>query len=318
MNNYLPDCLNSIWKQSIDSALYEVICVDDGSTDQTLNYLNSECKQHPNLHILAQPRHEGGRDKGVLKAQGKYIIFIDQDDYFHEDSIIQAYTHLCKNDLEVLITESAYQFRDRPHNNFQLNLPNKHIVTGEEFILTNGFVYAPWRFIIRRDFYLDNNLFFLNVAVPDVIWSVNTLFHVKQIQYQPILLLHYNKAESGFTDNMYRNYDSIKANTFAGNYLFDMSHSNFANSVKEPLLDLADTYYNFSCKYMLGLYASYKSKKELVNYIKASTGKRRWVKLAKQNASLYALISLFTVPLFRIARYYHRKHFAKKLQNNNR
>ena len=78
----LPVCLNSIWEQSLDKRLYEVICVDDCSTDESRQWLKEQQKKHPNLYLIenkVNTRQGGARNKGVKAARGKYIVFIDQD-----------------------------------------------------------------------------------------------------------------------------------------------------------------------------------------------------------------------------------------------
>lgn len=82
ITNDLPKCLDSIWGQSLDKKLYEVICVDDCSTDNTRQWLKKECERHSNLHIIENDtniRQGGSRNKGVKAEQGKYLIFIDQN-----------------------------------------------------------------------------------------------------------------------------------------------------------------------------------------------------------------------------------------------
>ncbi|MBR1946490.1 MAG: glycosyltransferase family 2 protein, partial [Bacteroidaceae bacterium] len=107
----LPVCLNSIWEQSLDKRLYEVICVDDCSTDESRQWLKEQQKKHPHLYLIenkVNTRQGGARNKGVKAARGKYIVFIDQDDYYHQESITAVYNHLQKEELDILIVDSAY------------------------------------------------------------------------------------------------------------------------------------------------------------------------------------------------------------------
>lgn len=85
LSHDLPICLESIWKQPLSPSLYEVICVDDCSTDDTCEWLDEEATKHSNLRIIkhtVNKRQGGGRNTGMKAAHGRYIIFIDQDDYF--------------------------------------------------------------------------------------------------------------------------------------------------------------------------------------------------------------------------------------------
>ena len=87
---HITNCLNSIWAQELCADDYEVICVDDCSTDNTVEVLNNINKEHQNLKVVKNKtnrRAGGSRNHGVLEARGKYIYFIDADDYFHEKAL---------------------------------------------------------------------------------------------------------------------------------------------------------------------------------------------------------------------------------------
>lgn len=93
---YLARCLRSILSQSIDSTDYEVILVDDGSTDKTLSVI-----QHFKDSIR-YIRHETNRglpaslNSGIKQANGKFVIRLDADDYVHRD-----YLHILSLFLEL-------------------------------------------------------------------------------------------------------------------------------------------------------------------------------------------------------------------------
>ena len=86
-SEYLKRCLDSIVCQPFED--YEVIVVDDGSTDDTGKVLDEYAKRYS--RIKAVHKENGGvstaRNAGLDKAQGDYIIFVDCDDYVHEDIV---------------------------------------------------------------------------------------------------------------------------------------------------------------------------------------------------------------------------------------
>ena len=83
---YLRECLDSVFAQSFDKE-YEVIVGVDPSEDKTISILEEYAKKHPNL------TYENRRGLGVAinrfdslkKAKGKYVCFLDADDYYHKD-----------------------------------------------------------------------------------------------------------------------------------------------------------------------------------------------------------------------------------------
>ena len=322
VTNDLPICLESIWNQPLDKDLYEVICIDDCSTDNTRQWLKEQREQHCNLLIIENEkniRQGGARNKGVKAAKGKYILFIDQDDYYHQESITDVYNFMQNKDLDILITDSAYQFKDYPHNNLQLNLPYKDLCDSETFVQKNGFAIAPWRLCFKKDFYDKNNIQFKeNCRIEDIDWGVTIMYYAKKIQYQPILLIHYIKSESGTTDNMYKNIEILIANTNAANRTYKLSQTLYKDScIKEQVVNLADNHYNFTCRYLLGMICSIKSKIEIIKLIEQKHSNHRLVRFATKFPTTFAIISNCTVPIFRIARFIHRKRTAKRLTSYN-
>ena len=84
---YITQCLNSLLQQNIDN--YEIICVDDGSTDNSAFLIKELQISNPIIHYFYQANSgvSAARNFGLLQAQGKYIMFIDSDDYLRINSL---------------------------------------------------------------------------------------------------------------------------------------------------------------------------------------------------------------------------------------
>ena len=296
ISHNLPQCLNSIWHQPIDTNLYEVICIDDCSTDDTRNWLIKQSKTHPNLKVLYNKvniRQGGGRNRGIKEACGKYIVFIDQDDYFHKDSLRILVDELKSEiDLDVFVSDSAYQFHNHESNKLQLNFSFKERTTPTEFCKHNGIVFAPWRMCLRRIFLLKNKIFFTeHCRIEDFDWACKVFYYAQSIKYRPFILVHYNKGESGQTDNMYRNMDTLMANTIAGNRTLNLANDLFA---AHPLCTLvrnvADTYYNYSCRYLFGSFKALKTKVKIIKTIQVNKSNYRLVNFAINNPYIFSII----------------------------
>lgn len=213
LSHGLSKCLDSIWNQPLDSSIYEVVCVDDCSTDQTRTWLHEQKKKHSNLRVICNEenlRQGGSRNKGIRAAQGKYIVFIDQDDYYHHDAIARIYDHLKDSDLQILIVDCAYQYFGKESNKIQHNFPNQEVMTGDQIIACNSIPYAPWKFIIEREFIIENNLFFIeHERIEDVDWVHKVVHYANRVQYQPILFIHYNKYPESTTMSSFFSKDVV-------------------------------------------------------------------------------------------------------------
>lgn len=318
LSHDLSVCLDSIWSQSLDKNFYEVICVDDCSIDDTRSWLREQQKSHFNLDVAENKeniRQGGARNEGVKRARGKYIMFIDQDDYYHQGSIVDVYEHLQKVDVDILLCDSVYQFKGYEHNNLQLNLPFREVTNTVDFVKKNGWACAPWRMVFKRELWIANDITFVEkVRIEDIDWAVRMYYYAKVIQYQPILLVHYNKGELSTTDNMYKDIVILGDNVKIATRIMNLAHTLYYNSeIRGRVVFLATLYYNYSCKYMLGLFCPIKDKIDMIGQISRECNTMTFVKLAKKAPILYAIVSNMTVPFFRLARRIHRLRTARKL-----
>ncbi len=87
IENYLPYCLNSISNQSYEEL--EIILIDDGSTDSSGNLCDNYALKEARCHVIHQENQGASmaRNTGIKKAKGKYLYFMDGDDYMHQDAI---------------------------------------------------------------------------------------------------------------------------------------------------------------------------------------------------------------------------------------
>lgn len=103
VENYLTETLKSLAEQTLED--FEVIIVNDGSTDGTADIINSFCEQYPFMRSIYQ--ENGGvsaaRNKGIASAEGKYIAFLDGDDLFAPDTLENFYVTAEENNSDLVI-----------------------------------------------------------------------------------------------------------------------------------------------------------------------------------------------------------------------
>ena len=156
---YLQRCLDSILSQDFND--YEVIVIDDGSTDGTSNILG----QYPQVKVITQSNHgmSTARNRGLEVAQGDYILFVDSDDRLCPNALAVLAPHLQGEDIigfgTRIYNESTDTYTDNPiqptaamlgwdyFNFHRLNATPVHFV-------------CIWQRAYRREFLAGNNLRF--------------------------------------------------------------------------------------------------------------------------------------------------------------
>ena len=135
--NYISTCLDSIFKQDFDD--FEVIIVDDGSIDDTGKICDSFSVQNKNFFVIHQ-KNKGAlsaRMSGLAESKGKYVIFIDGDDYIEPDMLSSMCSVVKKDDSSVVLClKSIY---DESKNYIAAESP---VLPDGIYLKTDGKIYS--------------------------------------------------------------------------------------------------------------------------------------------------------------------------------
>lgn len=114
VENYLEECLDSILNQGLDYSEYEIICVNDGSTDSSLDILKKYKEKYENIKIVCQENSglSQTRNTGINNAEGEYLLFIDSDDKLEENSLSYIYEKCKINELDGYFFDGKVFFDD--------------------------------------------------------------------------------------------------------------------------------------------------------------------------------------------------------------
>ena len=109
VEKYLRECLDSIAMQTIDD--FEVICINDGSEDNSDRILTEYEKKYKNIKILVHEENKGlsaARNTGIRNAAGEYLLFVDADDYILPETCETLYEQARKTESEVLFYNLSF------------------------------------------------------------------------------------------------------------------------------------------------------------------------------------------------------------------
>lgn len=205
----IVDCLDSIYNNvMLNDDDFEIIVIDDCSTDNTISIIEGYCSNKTNIVLLKQEvnsKQGAARNRGIKKAKGKYITFVDSDDII-EPGIDAAITFATLNNAEILVCH--YNRVDADGNKSEWKLINEPIdcVNGSEFMKTHYdwfFVGAPWGYLFSKE-YLDKLKidFAEGVFTEDVDWVIQHLYYAKYIYpCSHIIYCNIHSVDSATTGN---------------------------------------------------------------------------------------------------------------------
>ena len=104
-DDYITQAIETVLSQTLSE--FELICVDDGSTDKSVEIIKSFIKKDDRVKLI-EMSHIGvstARNKGLLKSQGEYIIFVDADDFYEETLLEKLYSKAKSDNLDVVATD---------------------------------------------------------------------------------------------------------------------------------------------------------------------------------------------------------------------
>ena len=150
---YLKNTLDSIVNQTFEE--FELIAIDDGSNDNSLNILNEYKKKDSRIRVIKQENSgvSKTRNKGILLAEGEYIGFIDADDLLEKDFLKVLYTLAYDNNADISMTGYSifYKNSDLNVNKYtNLELDFKDISTRFESMLECGLGVNIWTKLYRK------------------------------------------------------------------------------------------------------------------------------------------------------------------------
>ena len=268
---YLPKCLDSIFAQNFTD--FEVICVDDGSTDKSLDIL----ARYKEVTVLKQTNKGSGvaRNFGLMHAKGEHVLFMDSDDWLVGRAFEKIISTAETSDLDILIFGAKiYDKGKLRRGSYSADkIPRKYLnwVFNKTEFKDELFKFpsTAWTKLYKRDFLVKNNIQFQEIFVgQDQLFFVNSMLKAERIAVLPENLYCYWKKRPGaVTANK-------KKTNFSPVYVFNSVEAILGNyEYKDAVLnryflkatfwlpkmreDLKEDYYNEYCKLLAQLKTTY-------------------------------------------------------------
>ncbi|MCU6762674.1 Chondroitin polymerase [uncultured Roseburia sp.] len=210
VEDYLAQCMDSIVNQTLKEI--EIICIDDGSQDRSLEILKNYEKKDSRVSVITQENAGAGaaRNNGLKRAKGEYLSFLDSDDFFEPEMLEKAYKQ-AKNDRAQIAVFRSDQFREDLNQFVKVNwtLRMEHLpcyqpmyhrtFTGNIFKV---FVGWAWDKIFETQFVKDHELWFQEQRTSnDMLFVFSAVVLAKRITVIDEILAHQRRNNPNSLSN---------------------------------------------------------------------------------------------------------------------
>lgn len=252
---FLKRCLESIVKQTLKNI--EIVIVNDGSTDNSLEVLQDYAFKHDNILLLDQ-ENQGQAiaiNRALDKARGEYIAFVDADDYIEKDMMETLYKEAKSNDLDLVICnwdrvdENGALLGFNDHPDFDNVIFNRNIIIHEFFLnqqeLVEGF---SWNKLFKRKLFCEFKIRFPNIKYADIPTTFRILNKINKGKYINKKLYHYVQHQASITHskNMSNTKNFIEAIQMIDEIMLE----------ENMLLDFKEDYFIYACSKYINEYCS--------------------------------------------------------------
>lgn len=189
---WLNKCLDSLLDQTYSE--YEILLINDGSTDRSGKICDKYAEENKRIKVFHN-KNQGlsySRNFGVKNSTGKYVMFVDSDDYINDAEIIEKFINILEKENSDFIYTSYCRFEDGKDDEITEILPidikaseieNKSGIDILALLIEkNNYHHAAYLKICNKKFLIDNNLFFKEgIYHEDAEWSPKLFYYSKKI-----------------------------------------------------------------------------------------------------------------------------------------
>lgn len=199
VEQWIGRCLESCLKQGLSDDDYELIVVNDGTQDRSMDVVEEYCQKVSNIVVVNQ-ENKGlsvARNAGLSVAQGNYIWFVDSDDMLEEGYGAQLLTIAEKQDLDVLCFGLNLLYSDGRKEPYEIYCKGgQQVRLGRDFICSVGMPPAAWCALYRREFLLREGLnFYPDIYHEDMEFTPRAYALAQRISYVPYHVYNYAQRE---------------------------------------------------------------------------------------------------------------------------
>ena len=198
---YIRPCIESIFKQGLNEADYEVIIVNDGTPDHSMEVIQDIIYQHQNIIIINQENQgiSNTRNNGIYISKGEYLLFLDSDDLLINNSLNMLLTIALETKVDLVVADYLTMTDEEIDGSADQFLLSTNIEytekTGEQLFLEdlNPLDCCVWRTLYKKEFLTKNHISF----IPGILYEDVPFTHCCYLKAQKCI-------KTDLTLNIYR------------------------------------------------------------------------------------------------------------------
>lgn len=233
---YIDKSLGSLINQTLNDI--EIICINDCSTDNSLNILQEYASKDSRIKIINSEINQGqslSKNIAIKQAGGEFLMFLDQDDWYELNACELCYNQAIKNNNDIVMFDfNDYYIETNTFkkNNYridglreQINNPQIKLYELKHDFIRNGYA---WCYCYKKDLIIINNILFpsINRFVDDVPFYINAIVNANTISIIDIALYNYRINPNSITltrpDLWYEHFQARKEGY---NYIINSKHA---------------------------------------------------------------------------------------------
>lgn len=331
--NKLKKCIKSILNQSFKE--FELILVNDGSTDNSLNICNKYAKKDKRIKVINK-NNEGSiatRRRGLVESTGKFIMFVDADDWVHKDIVYRLYNESINNNCDITVCNSYKVIGDRAiikQTNNSKYFARERIYEGtdikdelaEAWLHGHPFPASIFAKLYRRELLIESGKYLakINFLGEDLFYNLEMFLKANKIKVITEPLYYYRAG--GFTSK----YMSYHFDDIVNGYEIqkDVIEEFYLDTKQERYNGISIMLLNSFKTTLLNLMNSKKTEKEIKNYIDNYTKNINIIESTKNQGSinyfdkdyLIAIKNSDTDYLYNVGRdMYNKSKYRRKMIN---
>ena len=222
VEKYLAKCIDSVINQDYEKV--QIVLVNDGTTDNSVAIAQKYVDENDNVILISQKNQGlgGARNTGMKAASGKYILFVDSDDYIEQGCISRLVTEAEEKQLDILqagfnkVDDSGAVLMTETCECVDV------VMEGSRFLQENNAIYGACFCLYRREFLEENRLVFMpGVYHEDMDFTLHAAFRAERIESIDYPFYNYLLRESSITSEKSerRILDYFKVSEFVSNWI---------------------------------------------------------------------------------------------------